>query len=128
MFIFFLKINNLLKPKNRKKFEKILEDKVSNLKFISEKVSNKNEKLEKAIFLDRDGVINYDNNYVYQWSKFKFRPGVIQGLKNIMKYNYLLFIVTNQSGIGRGYFSERQFYQLHKKLKQFLCKKKNFYK
>lgn len=124
--LFFPKINNLLKPKNRKKFEKILEDKISNLKFISEKVSNKNEKLEKAIFLDRDGVINYDNNYVYQWSKFKFRPGVIQGLKNIMKYNYLLFIVTNQSGIGRGYFSERQFYQLHKKLKQFLCKKKIF--
>ena len=112
--------------KNVKNLKTLVSSNNKNLDFISNKNKRLKEKLEKAVFLDRDGVINFDDGYVYDWSKFKFRPGVIRGLKNIIKNNYLIFIVTNQSGIGRGYFSEKQFFKLHKSLKMFLAKKKIF--
>ena len=74
----------------------------------------------KAVFLDRDGVINRDDGYVYQWEKFVFLEGVIQALKNIQSKNYLIFIVTNQSGIARGYYQEMDVKKLHRQLKNFL--------
>ncbi len=112
--------------KNFRNLEKFLLSKKQDLNFISNKNIRLKEKLEKAVFLDRDGVINYEEGYVHKWSKFKFRPGVIRGLKNIIKNNYLIFIVTNQSGIGRGYFDEKQFFKLHQNIKAFLAKKKIF--
>jgi D-glycero-D-manno-heptose 1,7-bisphosphate phosphatase len=60
----------------------------------------------KAAFLDRDGVINSDLGYVSRWEDFKFLPGSIQGMKLLQDAGYLLIVVTNQSGIARGYFSE----------------------
>ncbi len=125
-FLILPKSNSYIISKNKRKLEKVLVSRNYELNFISKKIIKKNIKLKKAIFLDRDGVINYDFGYVYEWSKFKFRPGVIKGLKYIVKNKYLLFIITNQSGIGRGYFSEDQFHSLQKKLKQFLSKKKIF--
>lgn len=59
----------------------------------------------KAVFLDRDGTINYDYGYVYKKDKLSFLPGVIESLKRLQKAGYLLIIITNQSGIGRGYFT-----------------------
>ncbi len=56
--------------------------------------------LRPAIFLDRDGVINEDTNHVHKIHEFKLRHGTIEGLKKLSK-QYLLFIVTNQSGIGK---------------------------
>ena len=109
--------------KNVKNLKKLVLSKNKDLDFIFNKNPRPKEKLEKAVFLDRDGVINYDDGYVHEWSKFKFRPGVIRGLKYIIKNNYLIFIVTNQSGIGKGYFSEKQFFKLHQSLKIFLSKK-----
>ena len=47
-------------------------------------------------FLDRDGVINFDRGYIENFSKIRFRKGVIKGLKKISKKNYLIFIITNQ--------------------------------
>lgn len=117
----------LTKNKNSniyKNFKKFLLSKNKDLNFISNKNTRLKEKLEKAVFLDRDGVINYDEGYVHKWSKFKFRPGVIRGLKKIIKNNYLIFIVTNQSGIGKGYFNEKQFFKLHQNIKVFLARKK----
>jgi D-glycero-D-manno-heptose 1,7-bisphosphate phosphatase len=61
--------------------------------------------MKKAIFLDRDGVINVDTGYVYKIDDFKFFPDVMSTLKYFQKQNYMLFIVTNQSGIARGYFT-----------------------
>ena len=65
---------------------------------------------KKIIFLDRDGVINYDYGYVSQIDKFEFIDGVFEACKYFQKLNYEIIIITNQSGIGRGYYSEKEFY------------------
>lgn len=80
-----------------------------------------------AAFLDRDGVINYDTGYVHKIKDFKFRPGVIAGLKFLRNKNYYVFIVTNQAGIGRGIYNENQFYELQNNLKEKLQKKDIFF-
>ena len=65
-----------------------------------------------AIFLDRDGVINVDTGYVYLVDDFKFIDGVIDALLKLKQKGYLLVVVTNQSGIARGLFTEEQFMSL----------------
>lgn len=65
-----------------------------------------------AIFLDRDGVINQDTGYVAEIDDFKFIDGVIDALRILKQKGYLLVVVTNQSGIARGYFTEEQFMRL----------------
>lgn len=77
-----------------------------------------------AVFLDRDGTINYDYGYVHKFSDFKFRPHVIKGLKYLAKKKYLIFIVTNQAGVGKGKFKLSDLLLLHRKLKKFLKRKK----
>lgn len=67
---------------------------------------------KKAIFLDRDGTINVDHGYVHQIDDFQFIEGVGKALKQLQDQGWLLVLVTNQSGIARGYFSEDQFLQL----------------
>lgn len=62
-----------------------------------------------AIFLDRDGVINYDYGYVYKKKDFKFKKGVIKGLQYLVKKNYYIFLITNQAGIAKGIFKEKDF-------------------
>ena len=79
-----------------------------------------------AIFLDRDGVINYDYGYVFKYKNFKFREGVLKGLKYLIKKNYYIFIVTNQAGIGKNIYSEKDFICLHKKLNENLSKSNIF--
>jgi D-glycero-D-manno-heptose 1,7-bisphosphate phosphatase len=66
----------------------------------------------KAVFLDRDGVINEDRGYVYKQSDFVFKEYIFEFLQNCTAKNYLLFVVTNQSGIARGYYSEDEFLKL----------------
>ena len=68
--------------------------------------------MKKAIFLDRDGVINQERVYVYQKKDFVFIDSIFDPLQTLQK-DYLLIIVTNQSGIGRGYYSEQDFMQLN---------------
>lgn len=65
--------------------------------------------MQKAIFLDRDGVINVDKAYVSRVEDFEFCNGVFEALHYFQSLGYLLIIVTNQSGIGRGYYSEKDF-------------------
>ena len=81
---------------------------------------------KKAVFLDRDGVINYDYGYVHSIKNFKFRKGVIKGLSLLTKKSYYIFIVTNQAGIGKKIFSLNQFKKLHLELKKKLIKKNIF--
>ena len=64
---------------------------------------------QKALFLDRDGIINVDHGYVYQIEKFEFIKGIFDLVKLFTDAGYLIFVVTNQSGIGRGYYSEEDF-------------------
>ncbi|MCI5764393.1 D-glycero-beta-D-manno-heptose 1,7-bisphosphate 7-phosphatase [Actinobacillus porcinus] len=68
--------------------------------------------MNKAIFLDRDGTLNVDHGYVHQIDDFQFIEGSIEALQELKKMGYLLVLVTNQSGIARGYFSEDQFLSL----------------
>lgn len=65
--------------------------------------------MTKAVFLDRDGVINIDKAYVSKIEDFEFCEGVFEALKHFQNLGYLLIVVTNQSGIGRGYYSEEDF-------------------
>ena len=67
---------------------------------------------KKAVFLDRDGVINEDIFYVHKWENFYIFPDVIEFLKKAILFNYLIVIVTNQSGIARGMYTELAFKNL----------------
>lgn len=60
----------------------------------------------KVAFLDRDGVINVDRGYVHRAADLELLPGVIDGLKRLARMDFLLAVVTNQSGIARGYYAE----------------------
>ena len=74
----------------------------------------------KAAFLDRDGVINKDYGYVHKWEDFKFCDGAIEGLKLLKSLDYLLIIITNQSGIARGYFKEKHVLEFNAELERKL--------
>lgn len=69
--------------------------------------------MNKAIFLDRDGTINVEKNYLYKIEDFEFLPGVIDALRQLQRAGYLLIIITNQSGIARGYYTEEDFRKLN---------------
>ena len=66
----------------------------------------------KAIFLDRDGVINKEKNYLYKKEDFEFINGVFETCRYFQKLGYQLIVVTNQSGIARGYYQEKDFQKL----------------
>lgn len=85
-------------------------------------MNNKN----KAAFLDRDGVINYDYGYVGKIENFKFLPNVFEGLNYIQNLGYKIIIITNQSGIGRGYYSLKDYELLTEYMKNILKKNKIF--
>lgn len=69
--------------------------------------------LKPAIFLDRDGVINIDDGYVYKISDFKWIEGAKEAIKYINNLGYYVIVITNQSGISRGYYSENDVIKLH---------------
>lgn len=62
-----------------------------------------------ALFLDRDGVINIDHAYVSRPEDFEFIDGIFELCRAARRHGYLIFVVTNQAGIGRGYYSEQDF-------------------
>ena len=76
--------------------------------------------MNKAAFLDRDGTINSDSGYLYKNTDFIFLAGAREGLRLLQDMGYLLIIVTNQSGIARGYYSEEEYLMLDKWLKDTL--------
>ena len=78
-----------------------------------------------AVFLDRDGVINEDIGYLYKYKDFKWKKNIINTLNHMQK-KYYIFIVTNQSGIGRKLYKISDFNLLHKILKTFLAKRNIF--
>ena len=70
--------------------------------------------MKKAAFLDRDGVINVDRGYVGKIEDFSWCDGVFEGLLRLKELGFELVIITNQSGIARGYYSEADFKNLTK--------------
>ncbi|MFX0030421.1 MAG: D-glycero-alpha-D-manno-heptose-1,7-bisphosphate 7-phosphatase [Candidatus Hermodarchaeota archaeon] len=73
----------------------------------------------KAILLDRDGTLIEDKDYAYKVEDLEILPGVIEGLKKLQK-DYIFVIVTNQSGIGRGYYTTEDFHNYNNHLIRLL--------
>ena len=68
--------------------------------------------LRRALFLDRDGVVNVDRGYVHRIDQWTFVPGIFDLVARARALGYLVVVVTNQAGIGRGYYSEQDFQAL----------------
>ena len=68
--------------------------------------------MRKALFLDRDGVINVEKHYVYRIEDFVFIPGIFELCATAMRLEYRLVVITNQAGIGRGYYTEADYQRL----------------
>lgn len=68
--------------------------------------------MNKAVFLDRDGVINIEKDYVYKIEDFEFQKGVFEAVRHFNEKGYLVIVVTNQSGISRGYYTNNDFLAL----------------
>ncbi len=77
-----------------------------------EKTSN------KAVFVDRDGVLNVDLGYTYRPSDLRLVDGAIDGLKTLQKAGFLIVMITNQSGVARGFFSLDHVHQFNEALTQ----------
>jgi D-glycero-D-manno-heptose 1,7-bisphosphate phosphatase len=78
----------------------------------------------KTIFLDRDGVINKEKNYLYKIEDIEFIDGVFKTCQYFTNLNYKIIIITNQSGISKGYYTESDYQKLTKwLLSQFHEKK-----
>lgn len=77
----------------------------------------KNLNKEKILFLDRDGVINYDTGYLCDYKDLIYVPGIFNLCQFLTKkYKFKIIIITNQSGIGRGFYDEEKFHKLMKKI------------
>ena len=76
--------------------------------------------MNKAVFFDRDGTINVDKQYLYRIEDFEFLPDVPQVLGELRKRGYLLILITNQSGIARGYYTIEQMGRLHRYMQKEL--------
>ena len=69
--------------------------------------------MKPALFLDRDGVINREVHHLYRIKDFEFIPGAFSACQFFQDLGYPLIVITNQSGIGRGYYTEADFHQLN---------------
>ena len=72
--------------------------------------------LKRALFVDRDNTLTYDTGYTFRVEDFAWKPGAIKGLKAFAEAGFLLFIITNQGGIGRGFFTEDDMHFFHDRL------------
>ncbi|MBU2699021.1 D-glycero-D-manno-heptose 1 [Sporomusaceae bacterium BoRhaA] len=78
--------------------------------------------LKRAIFLDRDGVINIDRGYVHRKEDFCWVDGAIETVRQFNELDYLVFVVTNQGGIARAFYTEQDVLDLHNWLQSELNK------
>lgn len=74
-----------------------------------------------AVFLDRDGTINVEKEYLYRIEDWEWIPGAIEAIKRINQMGYLAIVVTNQAGVARGYYGESDVVALHRKVDEMLA-------
>ena len=73
------------------------------------------------MFLDRDGVLNEDRGYVHRWEDFCWIPGAREAVAAFNARDWWVFVVTNQSGVGRGYYSEADVLAVHARMEADLA-------
>jgi len=79
--------------------------------------------MNKAVFLDRDGVINHDpGDYTYNLSEFTLNEGIIENVKRLYEQGYLLFVITNQGGISKKLYTQKDVEEIHNHFKAELKK------
>ncbi len=84
--------------------------------------SQNSRPLRPAVFLDRDGTINVEKEYLYRIEDFEFIPGAPEAIKRLKNAGYLVIVVTNQSGVARGYYSLDDVDKLHQHIQTELAK------
>lgn len=82
--------------------------------------SNRFHNIKKAVFLDRDGTINLEKDYLHKPEEFVFVPGAVEAIRLLNQAGYLVVVVTNQSGVARGYYDEAAVLQLHQYIDSLL--------
>lgn len=70
--------------------------------------------MQRAVFLDRDGTINAEKEYLYQIADFEFVPGAVEAVRLLNQAGFIVIVVTNQSGVARGYYTEEDVENLHR--------------
>ena len=76
----------------------------------------------KAVFFDRDGTLNVEVGYLYEFDKFKWIDGAIEAVKFCNDNNYLVIVITNQSGVARGFYTEDDIKKLHTQMNEELAR------
>lgn len=71
---------------------------------------------KKAILFDRDGVLNIDSGYVYRYENIRWIDGAREAVARLTEEGWLLFVITNQSGVARGFYTEKDVMKLHKQM------------
>jgi lipopolysaccharide heptosyltransferase II len=92
------------------------------LKHVFELAGDNGLATKPAVFFDRDGVLNEDKGYLYRSEDVKWLPGAIEAIKVLNNRGWYVFVVTNQSGIARGYYQEDDVENLHRWMNQELSK------
>ena len=75
----------------------------------------------RAVFLDRDGTINIEKDYLHRAEEFAFIPGAPEAIKRLKDAGFLVIVVTNQAGVARGYYDEQAVAALHEHIQQLLA-------
>jgi D-glycero-D-manno-heptose 1,7-bisphosphate phosphatase len=83
-------------------------------------VPDKPKVSRKAVFIDRDGTLNRNTHYLIDFEDFELLPGVEEALRILQELDYRLFVVSNQSGVARGYFTFAAVEELHRKITAYL--------
>ncbi|MFZ3207467.1 MAG: D-glycero-beta-D-manno-heptose 1,7-bisphosphate 7-phosphatase [Geobacteraceae bacterium] len=79
------------------------------------------ERNNRAVFLDRDGTINEEKGYLFRTEEFTFIPGAPEAIRLLKEAGFLVIVVTNQSGVGRGYYDEAAVDAIHRHLDRELA-------
>ena len=77
----------------------------------------------RALFLDRDGVINHDVGYTHEWTESIIIDGIVDLIRKFRSQGFLIIIATNQSGIGRGYYTDQEFHKFMKSMTDYFEQK-----
>ncbi len=77
--------------------------------------------MNKACFLDRDGVVNMEVDYLYEPDKVVIVPGTVEALKKLKELGFLRIVVTNQAGVARGMYEEKDIHAVHERIRELLA-------